>query len=137
MSGEGSRPRSDTQSRVPQGEASAPNSSFNMAENVVINTSGGSLYLPANRKLKGQENYATWKKDMMHLIGSNGLIPYFGEDPYKPEEVDVFSAKVSLEARNKWLAWKTGDSKAMMVLSYNVNTSLQLIINNIKSTKER
>jgi hypothetical protein len=84
------------------------------------------LRLPPERRLKGEENYATWKKDMMNIARASGLKRFLLYDPTKPEIEDNKSA--TEEEARAWREWEMGDAKTILELSHNMTAISRNII---------
>ena len=83
------------------------------------------LTLPSYQRLKGTENYSTWRVNVYNLAKSAGLAKYLIENPIdpKPKEITVDNVKsATKEERQDWLSWEAGDAKAILALSWNVQS---------------
>ena len=63
----------------------------------------GKLQLPEGMKLKGEENYNSWRAAIENMAKSNGLRRYIHEKGKAPKEVDEFDDDVDPEELQKWL----------------------------------
>jgi hypothetical protein len=97
------------------------------------------LTLPSYQRLKGTENYSTWRVNVYNLAKSAGLAKYLIENPIdpKPKEITVDNVKsATKEERQDWLSWEAGDAKAILALSWNVQSGPGKILEGKKSAKE-
>jgi hypothetical protein len=97
------------------------------------------LTLPSYQRLKGTENYSTWKVNVYNLAKSAGLAKYLIENPIdpKPKEITAENVKsATKEERQDWLSWEAGDAKAILALSWNVQSGPGKILEGKKSAKE-
>ena len=56
------------------------------------------LYLPAEQKLKGEENYLIWKPRLLNLAKANNLSNFLNAKAIVPLFADEFDGKTSAEA---------------------------------------
>jgi hypothetical protein len=54
-------------------------------------------------KLKGEENYNSWRAAIENIAKSNGLRRYIHKKGKAPKEVDEFDDDVDPEELQKWL----------------------------------
>jgi hypothetical protein len=102
-------------------------------------TEASSIRLPQNQILKGEENYAVWKPQIIQLLSSKYLEEYIEESmvvPDRPIKVadevqDAFDAKYQ-----KYRDWKANNAKAYMVLTQNAAAEPNQLISEATSVKE-
>ena len=106
-----------------------------MGDNIGSSTGTTSLHLPASMKLTGEENWPLFKDAIENLLDVNGLGRFISAKAKPPNEVDDEDENGSPEY-TKWKEWKASDSKAKLILLYNVDRSLFGLIRGKKSAKE-
>jgi hypothetical protein len=77
------------------------------------------LTLPSYQRLKGTENYSTWKVNVYNLAKSASLAKYLIKNPInpKPKEITADNVKTATkEERQDWLSWEASDGKAILAL---------------------
>ena len=94
--------------------------------------------MPARLKLKSNENYGTWKNDMLNLAGGAGLAShYMPRKMYpKPREItdDNFESATAEECQ-AWMDWETRDKRALYALSVNITPGPQGVIRDCKTAQ--
>ena len=94
--------------------------------------------MPAGMKLKGNENYGTWKNDMLNLVRGVGLSSHLVPSKMypKPREIteDNFESATT-EERQAWLDWDTRDARALYALSINTKSGPQGVIRDCKTAQ--
>ena len=106
-----------------------------MGDNIGSSTGTTSLHLPASMKLTGEENWPLFKDAIENLLDVNGLGRFISAKAKPPNEVDDEDENGSPEY-TKWKEWKASDSKAKLILLYNVDKSLVGLIRGKKTAKE-
>ena len=86
-------------------------------------------------KLTGEDNWPLFKDAIGNLLDVNGLGKFISVKAKPPKQVDDEDESDSAEY-TKWKDWKANDSKAKLILLYNVDKSLVGLIRGKKSAKE-
>ena len=71
-------------------------------------------------KLKGKENYVTWKEAIINLASLNNLHYHIHKKGRAPEYVNKFSDKVDSDKLRTWLEWDLGDLSIRIIIKLNV-----------------
>ena len=158
MSGEGSSAsvRRDTVVRRPEGLGDQPRESQQQLEydtsthkgkgkatepiQLAMESTGSSsvLQMPAGMKLKGNENYGTWRNDMLNLVRAVGLSSHFIPSKMYPKPRDMTEdnfESATIEERQAWLDWDTRDARALYALSVNTTSGPQGVIRDCKTAQ--
>jgi len=78
---------------------------------------------PASMKLTGEENWPLFKDAIENLLDVNGLGRFISAKAKLRNEVDDEDENGWPEY-TKWKEWKSSDSKAKLILLYNIDKSL-------------
>jgi hypothetical protein len=117
------------------------------------NSNGGPNFLPAHLKLKGAENYASWKYHITDILGSKYLDEFIllnaappaarvrrltaaqaaGQAPGQAEQAAIDQAGI---LRTPAQVWKANDFKAKSIITANVHVEPSRIILKAKSASE-
>ncbi|KIM95235.1 hypothetical protein OIDMADRAFT_59717 [Oidiodendron maius Zn] len=128
------RQEHDTSTHKGKGKATEP------IRQLIMESTGSSSVpqMPAGMKLKGNENYGTWKNNMLNLaIGAGLASHYMPRKMYpKPREItdDNFESATAEECQ-AWMDWETRDKRALYALSVNITSGSQGVIRNCKTAQ--
>jgi hypothetical protein len=76
-----------------------------------------SMVIPDALKLRGEENYPTWKQTMRDWVEAHDLVKYIHATAIAPEYVDEFATTPpDPEKLRVWKEWIGGDAKIRMAI---------------------